>query len=384
MHFNLIFYLQLVIRSFFPGKEKAMRLTWWRLRSLAIFYFVFPFCIITGWIGLLLDEIFYRGYKKVKVKKPLFIIGNFRSGSTLLQRVLARDHHHFTSLRTWEIYLAPSVSQRKFIFALMKVDKLFGSPVFKKLQEINKANFSGIQMHKVSLYEPEEDEALFLYLFASLFIWFFYPVKNLEKAFAHFDHSFPLCKRRKMMSFYKSCVQRHLYFHTQKEAIFMSKNPAFTPKVASILELFPDARFILLVRTPHQLLSSVMNWFKFAWTTMADPADEKLFLSDVVELTRHWYLYPLKALRALPKNQWELYNYHRFVTCPWIYIRRLYKKYGFKISASFQKILYELENKIAQYKSPHLHSSEDFGIPPDKIEEIYKDVFRVFPFLRNV
>ncbi len=57
-----------------------------------------------------------------EIEAPVFIIGNFRSGSTLLQRLLAKDEEHLTAMTTLEIYIAPSITQRVFWKAAGKVD----------------------------------------------------------------------------------------------------------------------------------------------------------------------------------------------------------------------------------------------------------------------
>ena len=41
----------------------------------------------------LLDTILFSGYRRVVIREPLFIIGNFRGGTTLMYRLLAADSH---------------------------------------------------------------------------------------------------------------------------------------------------------------------------------------------------------------------------------------------------------------------------------------------------
>jgi len=57
------------------------------------------------WLGFLLDDIFFRGYRTIDIKKPVFIVGIPRSGTTLFQRVLARDIDNFTGYDLWELLL---------------------------------------------------------------------------------------------------------------------------------------------------------------------------------------------------------------------------------------------------------------------------------------
>ena len=40
---------------------------------------------------------------------------------------------------------------------------------------------------------------------------------------------------------------------------FVAKNPAFSPKIATLMEFFPDARIIYLVRNPLDMLPSTIS-----------------------------------------------------------------------------------------------------------------------------
>ncbi|MEE8357593.1 MAG: hypothetical protein V3R33_09820 [Anaerolineales bacterium] len=54
------------------------------------------------WSGLLLDEVYFPSYHEIKIKQPVFIIGNPRGGTTFLQRLLAINTDSFISMRTGE------------------------------------------------------------------------------------------------------------------------------------------------------------------------------------------------------------------------------------------------------------------------------------------
>ena len=51
-----------------------------RMRFVAWFTLLFPPIILFGRLGFLIDNIFYGRYKTQPIEKPLFIIGNYRSG----------------------------------------------------------------------------------------------------------------------------------------------------------------------------------------------------------------------------------------------------------------------------------------------------------------
>ena len=49
----------------------------------------------------LLDEVFFIGYRKTKVEKPVFIISNPRSGTTYLHRLMTLDEERYAFFLTY-------------------------------------------------------------------------------------------------------------------------------------------------------------------------------------------------------------------------------------------------------------------------------------------
>src|SRR5690349_382150 len=108
MYPNFRLFWRTTYRSFFQSKNTPAHLTRKRIIFLLLFYTVWPIGQLIHWISFFLDDILFPGYKTQKIEKPLFILGNLRSGSTFLHRLLSRDSETFTSLTTWDIYLTRS------------------------------------------------------------------------------------------------------------------------------------------------------------------------------------------------------------------------------------------------------------------------------------
>src|SRR5664279_1611006 len=108
MTYNFQLFWRMTVRSLFQSKNTFGELRPKRLKFLLIFYVVWPIFTAITWFFFLLDDLLFPGYKQQPIEKPLFILGNFRSGSTFLHRLLSRDMEMFTSLRTWDIFLMPS------------------------------------------------------------------------------------------------------------------------------------------------------------------------------------------------------------------------------------------------------------------------------------
>ncbi len=247
------------VRSVFGTRGTHRRLTGHRITVLAVFWILFiPHQIFTR-LCLLLDYVLFPGWYRTPVEKPLFITGCFRSGTTFLHRLMAGDTETFSAVKTWEIYLAPSISQRKLLRIWKRLDRLMGSPARRWLNWYDREKLGNVRFHKVGLWKEEEDEGFFLFLWDSLFTWFFFPDTAGITDYHFNDHAITPRRQRQRWRFYRACVRRHMYCHPGSP-VYLSKNPAFTPQLASLREAFPDARVVYLVRDPRRVLVSQAAW----------------------------------------------------------------------------------------------------------------------------
>lgn len=140
MKYNFRLFWRTFYRSFFAFKNTPARLTKKRFIFLILFYLVWPLGSLVHWMCFALDDILFPNYKNHPIEKPLFILGNFRSGSTFLHRLLSRDSETFTSLTTWDIYLTPSVTQKKITQFIARLDnKFFGRSLHRALFAFDRA-----------------------------------------------------------------------------------------------------------------------------------------------------------------------------------------------------------------------------------------------------
>lgn len=364
-------------RSIIGTRGTHRRLTLHRLVVLAVFWTLFiPHQIVTR-ICLFMDNIFFPGWRKAVVEKPLFITGLFRSGTTFLHRLLAGDNKTFTAMKTWEIYLAPSILQRKILKSWKIIDRLCGSPAMKWLNRYNSRSLGEIQFHQVGLWKEEEDEGLFLFLWDSLFTWFFFPDSRGIRDYGFADREMSPRRQRRKLRFYKDCIRRHMYCHPEA-TVYLSKNPAFTPKLASLKEAFPDAGIIYMVRDPAEVLVSQAAWFSFCWHYFASPAERYPFRDELFEMTIHWYKYPLGLLEAWPSGDNLIVEYRNLIARPVETISGLYNHFDLKMSKHFRVWLKNESTRTDEYASGRRLSLKEVGYEKDEVERKFADIYRRF------
>ena len=88
MYFDIKAFVRYNFRAFFKTKGKHYQLTPKRILVLLVWLILFIPAQILNRIFFLFDDLLFPGYRSQEVKQPVFIIGNPRSGTTFLHRLL--------------------------------------------------------------------------------------------------------------------------------------------------------------------------------------------------------------------------------------------------------------------------------------------------------
>lgn len=380
MRYNFRLFWRTFYRSFFDNKNTPARLTRKRFLFLILFYSVWPLGALMHWFFFWLDDILFPAHKTHVVEKPLFILGNLRSGSTFLQRLLSRDDETFTSLTTWDIYLTPSVTQKKITQLISRFDKKFlGGILHKLLYAFDKATLGKIKIHPISFFKPEEDENIHLHIWDGYFVFFLFPFADEFPDYQHFDEALAPEHKKRIMTFYKSMLQRHMYANKGKK-YFVAKNPAFSPKIETLAEFFPDARILYLARNPLDMLPSTVSWINYARRQFTDPGDGYLYIDEILDMTQHWYRHPLKYLDSHPSPRHLIVSYDDLIQRPEAVIRGFYEQFGYPDQPGLPIIIDQAVKETLAFKSDHNYSLEEMGFTREQIVETYKDIFERFNF----
>jgi len=379
MKYNFQLFWRTFYRSFFDNKNTTARLNKKRFIFLALFYIVWPIGGLIHWFCFWLDDILFPDYKNHQIEKPLFILGNLRSGSTFLHRLLSRDSETFTSLTTWDIYLTPSVTQKKLTQLVSKLDKkYFNNILHRALFAFDRATLGKVKIHPISFFQPEEDENIHLHIWDGYFVTFLFPFMDEMPNYQHFDEALSPAHKKRIMTFYRSMLQRHMYATGKK--YFVAKNPAFSPKIETLIEFFPDARIIYLARNPLDMLPSTISWINYARRQFTDPGHGYFYIEEILDMTQHWYRYPLQYLDAHPSPRYLILNYDDLILRPESVIRGFYEQFGYPDKPGLPIIIDQAVKETLAFRSDHSYSLERMGFTREQIVEIYKDIFERFNF----
>ncbi len=374
MPFNLRLYLTDFYYSLFRAKGTPARLSVKRVFVLIFLFLVFPFWNLYIRLGFLLDPIFFPDLKHLYTPDPIFIVGNYRSGSTFFHRLLLRDQQ-FTCLKAWEIYFAPALVHRKLIRWILKLSESIGSPVQKAVQAFDRMLNDIYPMHKTGLYTFEQDSQLFYHTWSSFNIFAIFPFPELARRYIYYDQSVPDGERRKQFGFYSRVLKRHLYNHPGKR--YLAKNPDFSPAVETLLDRFPNAKFINLVRPPEDMIPSAINLWASNWRAYGTPLEDFPQIEIVKEYARHWYYYPHKVLSKLGPDRYQLVCFEDLISDPKAEVLRIYNHFGLEATEEMIEFLEEETIRSRNYNNGGRYPIEEMGLDLEELREEFA------PFLED-
>lgn len=213
-----------------------------------------PFLVL-AWLGCLrgfvaltwrLDRVFAGKFQRQVIDRPIFIIGNPRSGTTFLHRFLA-EQGDVVGFRAYEM-LVPSLTGRRLI-----------EPLLPLLGALNPGKHHAAAAHETSFDALETDDAaMFLRFVDGVFLYGYFLCwddPDPSYMFAQLEPGSPETKRD--LEFYEQCLRRNL--HRSGKPRVLGKLFTFPPRIGDVLEKFPDAKLIYMIRDPTETLPSGLS-----------------------------------------------------------------------------------------------------------------------------
>ena len=197
--------------------------------------------------------------------------------------------------------MAPSIVQRKILRWAMQVSRLVGNPAQKLIDSFVRTLSQYSNIHQTSLTDVEEDGQVLFHTWSTYALLAFFPFPSLVKNYIYYDDEIQDENINQDMAYYQDVVKIHIYASKGKR--YISKNPSYSPKVKTLHQKFPNAKFINIVRNPLKVVPSSISLFSNHWRTYGNPEKHYSLQVTIIEHSKHWYLYPHSYLNNLPPNQ---------------------------------------------------------------------------------
>jgi len=327
---------------------------------------------------LLLDGLFFPRYRKVVLQAPIFIIGSPRSGKTTLQRLLASDGARFFCFRTWEI-IFPAIIQKALLAGIGALDRATGRHFYKLYLrwEARKLALYREEDH-AGLFFPEEDDKLLAHILASPELDLLFPYAGFEDLL-RLDTDVSPSDQHRIMQFYLRCVLRQAHL-TGGDRYFLSQTPLFSGAVENLLRIFPDARFIYLVRSPLDVVPALIDFLGSIVRTRFAKGPGPDFEERLYQATKVFYQHPLEVLSSLPPDRFIAIRFESFVQQPQDIVRCIYERFGLPWTRVREQQVEALVDHLPTRDNGVAAKRTACSISEERITTDLESIFRRFGF----
>ncbi len=366
-YFSASFYY---VRYSILGKiiAESYRQFHWRVWLLAVlFIFLYSLHQFLSLFFRLLDEIFHRGHRKVKITQPVFIISNPRSGTTYLHRLMALDEDRFTYTKFAHTFFMTS-SFVQFYYVFRWIDRnILRRAISKTMDALDDKFWGGWDdIHAMGFNKAEEDELVFAQQMMSVGVMIPFPYFDKIHDNKFLDNE-PQEVRHNVMDFYESCVKRFM-FRAGNHKTYLAKNVMSTGRFKTLMQRFPDAKIIYIARHPYYSVPSFASMFtsmhKLHSPKMPDTHPAKMAWA---QLGIDYFKYLKEMRSSIPGHQFFELKYDDLLDNPQGTVHKIYERFGWSPSQKFLERLSDEQARNKNYKSAHEYSLKQFGFTKQQV-----------------
>ncbi len=302
-----------------------------------------PICMSNSFWSFWEDVFYARKVQQTQMKDPIFILGHWRSGTTLLHNLMTLDDR----------YCFPNMYQCLFPTHFL----LTGSTIPYWTESLLPESRPMDNM-ATGWDIPQEDEfALVNMSLKSIYMLLAFQGRVHEyERFYTLKHA-PAAERRLFKEVLDLLLRKITYLNKGKQIIV--KSPGHTLKVQILLEMYPNAKFVYIYRHPYKVINSSFNLRRvlyplndFGKTTYEGLEEETMDLYHQA-ITN----YELDKQHIPAGNLYEL-RYEDFEQEPDVHLRKIYETLNLGDFAPVQKKLDPMMPELKKYKKNKFQMDE--------------------------
>ena len=296
------------------------------------------------------------------IVKPIFILGLPRTGTTLLQNLLACDAN-IRPLYYWEQAQVSSPPTPESI-----LDNPIIHQAEKDVRRLKWVASDFISAHEVNPRGVEECNGLMNREFVNILHFMFRNVPTYMDYLLNIDMS-------DMYRFHKIQLQYFGKNFTDKK--WMLKAPAHLAFLPFLFKIYPDAIILHMHRDPIHSVPSMCSLAAISRSLMSNTVDVGLISKQWPELMQKIMKKSIHQRENLADKKIVDIQYQQLIEDPLRMVRDIYKIFEMDYSTEFEnKMKLWLKNsKKRRKKNPHVYSIEQFGLTKQQIQKMFSDYY---------
>lgn len=281
------------------------------------------------------EQLFGERIDRTEIQPPLFILGHWRSGTTHLHNLLARDKRQFAFANTYQV-----VNPHTFLSTEETNTRRFAWMVPKTRP---------MDAMELSFQVPQEDEfAPCLMSLRSLYLGISFPRSEDDYARYLDFRGVPQSEvdewKRAFTGFLKKLTFKY-------DRPLVLKSPPHTARIRLLLEMFPDARFVHIHRHPYQVFRSCRHYFDTAtWFSYLQKPDPGLIDDRIIRRYTRLHDAYFAECGLIPEDRFHEIRFDDLESNPMETMRTLYQKLDLKAFDTFEPELRSYLDSLAGYR----------------------------------
>jgi len=300
------------------------------------------------------EIVFRQKLRKFKFSKPpLFILGHWRSGTTLLHNSLSKDPS------------AGYVSTYQSLFP----NNLASKWLFRTFMKINMPHKRPADGVELNISFPQEDEFAFCNCQPNSYYNFFY-FPTLYKTFFEQAVNHENLTEKEIKVWFKTydTLMKKALINTKGDRLIV-KNPVNTGRIDKILKLYPDARFLYIYRNPVTVFYSTQLFFRQLNPTLWFHKVDIGFIDDMIfDVYNRLMDNYLKQKSLIPAGNLMELRFENFEQNP---LKEMENIYTNLLKEDFSMV----KNKFAEYfNTQKSHKKNKYLVDENTIASIRKNL----------
>lgn len=324
-----------------------------------------------------LDYVFYPRHRKQPIDRPIFIIGNPRSGTTFLHRLLL-GAGGMAAFELWEM-LFPAITARKLL-----------GRIVPRLDRLSPARYHPSDVHDTSLRGIETDDvAWFFRTLDGPFAWAYFLAWQDDWNSELYRREFGIDgvterDKERFFRYYEACWRRNLMY--KRSSRILAKTSMLTFRLDEVLERYPDCKLVYIIRDPVEVIPSGMSLIASVlengynmWDRSSKEEQERwienLYQASCDILRR---FYEAQTDGSIPERNLCVVRYTDLLQNLEPTIARIVEFLEIDPSAEFLEEVRAQAERQRTYKSGHKHSPDKFGLSPERIRKDLAFVYEAY------